>query len=149
MKNQFQYRKNQSFRAKVFAGFALFFAITIILSSLTFAEEQKKEEKSGCPYMKAVSGCCSAEKTCADSKDAKNEWKSKKDSKSGTSACGNKSQPSADGKSCEKKNMSSNTQCSDCKCCSACNCTGHKETKTACNCGDKCKCCASCCLNKA
>jgi len=147
MKNQIRCRQNQPFKAKLLATLSLFFAVAILLSSLTFAEEQKKEQKSSCPYMKATSGCCPAEKACAEKKDAKKECKSKQDSKSGESAC--ESKPSADGKSCEKKKVSSNAQCSDCKCCSACNCTGQKHAKMACSCGDSCKCCASCCYNKA
>jgi len=147
MKNQIRCRENQPFKAKLLATFALFCVVAILLSSLTFAEEQKKEQKSSCPYMKATSGCCSAEKACAEKKEVKKECKSKQDAKSGESAY--ESKPSADGKSYEKKKVSSNVQCSDCKCCSACNCTGQKQAKMACSCGDSCKCCASCCSSKA
>ncbi|HOQ32485.1 MAG TPA: hypothetical protein PLA12_08220 [Candidatus Hydrogenedens sp.] len=148
MKSQVRCKQNQPFKAKLIATFVLFFAVAIVLSSITFAEEQKNEQKSSCPYMKATSGCCSTEKSCAEKKDASKECcKSTGDLKSGKAACDSK--PSGDGKSCEKKNVSSNAQCGDCKCCSACNCTGQKQAKTACSCGDNCKCCASCCINKA
>lgn len=137
--------QNQSFKSKALASLILFFVVAIFLSTFTVAEEQKKEEKSGCPYLKATAGCCSADKACAEKK----ECKSKKDAKSEKPACDSKSQSSSCEKSCENKKVSSNVKCDECKCCSACNCTGQKQINLACSCGDNCKCCASCCSKKA
>ncbi len=147
MKKHFRCRNAQLFNAKVFSSFVLFILVAVFLSSLIFAEEQKKSEKSGCPYLKATSGC-SAKQDCVDKK----ECKEKKTTKSDESACESKSSSSSSEKCCdkksEKKKVSSNSKCETCNCCSACNCSGQKQSKLACSCGDKCSCCASCCSYK-